>query len=127
MLKGVDLSGFSGTQQYHSWSVLFPHVYLTDGAQYVAEHGGQHGAFWLMDLIASYQPALRRMDFQVWRLEVDTKNACGILFLEDGDDSVLFHKHIHLTDFDIPVISLWVEYGQVANETCRVILLPSEH
>lgn len=37
----------------------------TDGLNYVAETCGAH---WLIDLVASHQPKLRREPFQLWRL-----------------------------------------------------------
>lgn len=47
------LQMFMGTTQYHRYSPsLFPHFLLTDGVHYLAE---SCGAYWLMDLIASYQ------------------------------------------------------------------------
>jgi hypothetical protein len=63
-------------------STLCPHiVLLTDGALYVAEHGGEDGntAYWLMDAIASYQgeAALKRHDFQVWKLVVHPPDEPG--------------------------------------------------
>jgi hypothetical protein len=54
-----DLAGFTGTTKWHRWSPLFPKMVMTDGALYVAENAGKHGAFWLMDAIASYQPGCR--------------------------------------------------------------------
>ena len=70
-----DLAGFFGTEQWTRMPTLCKHfVVLTDGALYVAEHGGENGqsAYWLIDAIASYQgePAFRRQDFQVWTLRV---------------------------------------------------------
>jgi hypothetical protein len=70
-----DLGQFTGTEKWTRYPTLCPHIILlTDGAQYVAEHGGEDGnmAWWLMDAIASYQgeAALKRHDFQVWKLVV---------------------------------------------------------
>ena len=52
------------------WSPLFRQMVLTDGAKFVADNGGAHGAYWLMDAIASHQPkALRNemlRDIQFW-------------------------------------------------------------
>jgi hypothetical protein len=53
MIDKNILAGFGGSEQWHKWSPLFPNVTLTDGAKYIADNGGQSGAYWLMDAIAS--------------------------------------------------------------------------
>lgn len=56
---GLDpevLDTFTGTGSYYNYSPIFRNVVLTDGAKYVADHGGKHGAYWLMDAIASQIP-----------------------------------------------------------------------
>ena len=68
-----DLGYFTGTEKWTRYQGLCPHILLlTDGALYVAEHGGEDGnsAYWLIDAIASYQgeDALKRHTFQVWNL-----------------------------------------------------------
>ena len=68
-----DLGTFTGTEKWTRYLGLCPHIILlTDGALYVAEHGGEDGnsAFWLIDAIASYQgeDALKHHTFQVWKL-----------------------------------------------------------
>ena len=70
-----NLGYFTGTEQWTRYACLCPHiVLLTDGALYVAEHGGEDGnsAYWLIDAIASYQgeAALKHHAFQVWKLSV---------------------------------------------------------
>ena len=60
----ADLNQFTGTTQYfHHWSKEsnIPMVF-----SYVAEAAG---AYWLIDLIASYQPLDAK--FQVWTLHKD--------------------------------------------------------
>ncbi len=77
-----NLGYFTGTEKWTRHRTLCPHiVLLTDGALYVAEHGGENGntAYWLMDAIASYQgeAALKRIDFQVWKLVVHPPDEPG--------------------------------------------------
>ncbi len=55
-LDTVDLAQFTGTEQWHRNSINRTVLY-TDGAQYVAQHGG---AYWLLDEIAlSFSPMIR--------------------------------------------------------------------
>ena len=70
-----NLGYFTGTEQWTRYACLCSHiVLLTDGALYVAEHGGEDGnsAYWLIDAIASYQgeAALKHHAFQVWKLSI---------------------------------------------------------
>jgi hypothetical protein len=70
-----NLGYFTGTEKWTHYPCLCPHiVLLTDGALYVAEHGGEddNSAYWLIDAIASYQGenVLKHHAFQVWKLSV---------------------------------------------------------
>jgi len=64
-----QLNGFSGTESYHRFSVLFPNLVLTDGVKFLAENAS---CYWWLDIIGSYQSlaqkdeSLRRMQF--WSL-----------------------------------------------------------
>jgi uncharacterized protein DUF6876 len=51
-LDATDLAQFTGAEQWYRHSINRKVLY-TDGAQYVAEHGG---AYWLLDEIALIQP-----------------------------------------------------------------------
>src|SRR5271157_1692459 len=97
-----DLGYFTGTEKWTRYQGLCPHILLlTDGALYVAEHGGEDGnsAFWLIDAIASYQgeDALKRHTFQVWKLcilppdpeepDVPPMSVGAVLKSKQGDSS----------------------------------------
>jgi len=111
-----QLGFFTGTTAYH---IHTPHVMLTDGAKYLAEHAQ---AYWLMDAIASYLPALiNREHFVVASLAV--KNQSALLMLTDGNYKELAIQRITYTDFpmsDITLFACWTE-------TCWVLMLPSEY
>lgn len=133
MIDTNILHGFCGTDTYHRWSPLFPHMLLTEGALYVAENGGESGAFWLMDAIASYQPKLRKHadprlhEMQFWKLTVVENGGHKGAVLEcraDSDEKPVVQQHVEFTDFDLPQIELWVG---PADGKCQVILLPSEY
>lgn len=70
-----DLDGFYATGEWHHHRCFarYP-VFLTDGALYLAEHGGAGAttAYWLMDVIASYQgeKQMKRIENpQLWKIE----------------------------------------------------------
>jgi hypothetical protein len=115
-LKAEDLWQFTGTEfWYRHW--FNGNITFTDGAKYVAEHGG---AFWLLDEIVFAQrfiPAVRSESFQVWKLSV-TKQS-GILTCDDGNGNIVHTKEIPFTDFPLEEIKLYF--------TDDVILLPSEY
>ncbi|MCH7559291.1 MAG: hypothetical protein IIB56_17810 [Planctomycetes bacterium] len=62
MLTETDLDQFTGTSQYYTYMAGLK---LTDGVKYMADEAG---AYWLLDIIASYQTdaKIRREPFQVW-------------------------------------------------------------
>ena len=124
-----DLGYFTGTEQWTRYACLCPHiVLLTDGALYIAEHGGEDGnsAYWLIDAIASYQgeAALKHHAFQVWKLSVlppdpeippmsvaavlrskqpadkdRNSHRHAVLTCTNGDEKQLARQEIDLTDF----------------------------
>lgn len=57
-----ELNAFTGTTRYfrHPSGILF-----TEGVNYLAESAG---AYWLIDVVASYQPRVRSERFQLWEL-----------------------------------------------------------
>ncbi len=114
-----NLEQFSGTEAYHRWSVLHPNFVLTDGVYYLAE---QAGAYWLMDVIASYQSRLmHREPFQVWTLIV--RGCKGEIKAEDGNGHTLAHQEVSYTDFPLEQIELYA----IFDGSYLVILLPGEY
>jgi hypothetical protein len=95
-LDPAAMANFTGTEQWFRHS-LARNILYTEGAQYVAETAG---AYWLLDEIAQAQRT-------------------ASLSVEDGNDHVVWAKHISFTDFPEPGIELWFTGG--------VILLPSEY
>jgi hypothetical protein len=131
MIDKNILAGFGGSEQWHKWSPLFPNVTLTDGAKYIADNGGQSGAYWLMDAIASQIEEAKKAnemcaDFQSWELKVNLQEHTAVLTCipDTGMDPVVT-QNFEYTDFDLPELKLWVEPG--GPEDTMVILLPDEH
>lgn len=116
-LKPEDLYQFTGSEFWYRHG-LIRNILLTDGAKYVADHGG---AYWLLDEIALSQrcaKAVMATPFQAWRLAVKPDRT-ATLSCEDGNGKIVFTKAIAFTDFPLPEIEL-----RFANNT---IYLPSEH
>jgi hypothetical protein len=110
----AELSKFTGSETVTRHSLIRRIVY-SEGAQYVADSAG---AYWFIDEIVFGQ-TLRKIqaeEFQVWNLKVTGSKA--VITVEDGNDNVVFIKHIDFTNFPAPGVTLWFE-----NNT---IYLPSE-
>lgn len=89
-----DLAYYTGTEQYHKLTIL-ARFNCTDGIKYVADEAG---AYWLVDAIASYQPKLRALEFQHWKLTL--KDNSAVLTCTDGhSDKPIVKQKIGYTDF----------------------------
>ena len=111
-----QLGFFTGTTAYY---IFTKHVVLTDGAKYLADHAQ---AYWLMDAIASYLPALiKREHFVAASLAV--KNKSGSLWLADGNQKDLAFQHFAYTDFPMSDITLFACWSG----DYWVLRLPSEY
>jgi hypothetical protein len=114
------LDQFIGSDTAYKWSVLAPGCRLTDGTKYLAAAAG---AYWLMDVIASYQRTLQRRHefFQVWRLEKNGSAAVVTCTNEMGDITV--RQEIPFTDFPLDSIKLYATW----TGGYLLIQLPSEY
>ena len=116
-LTSSDLSQFTGSENWYRHG-LNRNVLYTDGAQYLAEHGG---AYWLLDTIAICQQDEKRVageEFQVWKLTVH-EDQTATFVCDDGNDNIVYTQHIEFTDFPLDEVTLYF-----AN---NVIHLPSEY
>jgi hypothetical protein len=116
-LNKSDLAQFTGSETWYRHAINRKVLY-TDGAQYVAEHGG---AYWLLDEIAIIQPYDKRVaaeEFQVWKLTVRPDQS-ATLTCDDGNGKIVFTKKIEYTDFPLDEITFYF--------TDNTILLPSEY
>lgn len=110
------LAHFGGTENYYRHAT--GRLVYTDGVRFLA-HAAR--AYWLIDVIASWQVRAQQdlalRDFQLWEVTVTGSRATVTCSRDAGDEA--FRQEIPFTDFPLPSISLYVEWG--------VLLLPSEH
>jgi len=57
------------------------------------------GAYWLIDLISSYQLKIQNMEFQLWSIEVYKDNTARVVCKEDTDRDEVVEQVIEYTDF----------------------------
>ena len=103
-LNAEDLGQFTGSEQWYRHSLVRSITY-TDGAKYVADHGG---AYWLLDEIAlaqKFSAAVKAEPFQVWKLTVNDRR--GLLTCDDGNDNVVYTKPIPFTDIPLTEIKFY--------------------
>jgi len=106
------LKEYNSTEQYYKYS---GYLVITDGVKAMAE---MFECFWLLDIIASYQPRLKNEEFQVWTLGKN-EDSSAIVLCTDGNNRILKRQKIEWTDFGADEATIWIE--------ANVALLPSEH
>lgn len=116
------LRHFSGSQEYfRHWT---QRLIWTEGVNYLAEAAG---AFWLIDVVASYQGQKRLQPcdgFQFWELAVDLDKKTGVVTCRaDSDTKPLVTQSIEFTDFPLPSVKLYCEHDGEK----WTLLLPDEH
>ena len=114
MVNSEVLNQFRGSEILYDQQLVDGSILtLTEGCHFVRE---TFAAYWLFDLIGSYQYQLLEVPFQVWKLK-KYKDEC-LITCEDGDMNHLISQEIPFTDFPFS-ITIWQIEG-----TC---LLPGEY
>jgi hypothetical protein len=89
---------------------------ISDGVRTLCEH---FECYWFIDIVASYQPALKKEKekFQVWHLQRYDDNS-ALIECSDGGERKLRNQVVDYTDFKPREVTVWVEHN--------LISLPSE-
>ena len=112
----AELAHCTGTENHYQH---LTGMRFTDGIKHMADLAG---AYWLIDLVGSYQPTLTRFPFQVWTLTVEESDGARSARVEAREDTnapLLVTQDIPLTDFPVGTFKLYLSEG--------VLLLPSEY
>lgn len=110
----ADLSAFIGTETWQSHA-LNRNLLLTDGVRYFADEAG---AWWFLDIVATEVFCLH-VAHPFLLITIDVRDGEADIRVSDGNDLVLFERHIHFTDAPD---GLWRFYL-----TDNLLLLPSEY
>jgi len=123
------LQNFTGTEQYHRIG-LSKTVVATDGVAFLAKEAK---AYWLTDIVASYQGSILRSsdpkcamlrEFQVWTLRKNKTGSGAKIVCTDGNtDESIFSQRIEYTDFPMQEVKIWVQ----PQDALMVMMLPSEN
>jgi hypothetical protein len=112
-----NLHSFTGTEGYYKH---MGNTLLTDGTKYLAEEAG---AWWLMDMIASYVHTIK--DRFAIAILTKTENDKALFTLQDDVPANTFYatQAIEYTDFPLDEIKLYV----VSDGKSWVVMLPGEY
>ena len=112
-IKQYKLDQYTGTTQYFKhWTGS---IVYTDGVQYI----GERGAYWIIDLIASYQTRdlLENHPFQAWTVK-RTDDGGFIATGTDGNDNEIIRQEGEFTDLLIDL-----EFFLQADPTFNAVLM----
>ena len=109
----------NGSENFYNSSLPFrgQGFLYTDGVKSMAE---TCGAYWLIDLVVSYQGTreINLQRFQVWELK--RKKDCKFSVLAtDGNDNRIASQQIPFSDFPFDAATLWLVDG--------CLMLPTEY
>lgn len=92
-------------------------ILYTDGVKALTE---ECHAYWLIDLIISYQciKAINLERFQVWELKREQENVFNIV-ATDGNNCKIAKQYIPFSDFPYDLAALWLVNG--------CLMLPKEY
>ena len=121
-----QLAQFTGTEHWYRHALNRNLIY-TDGVKFLAENGGEQGAYWFIDKVACEIALLlksknQRFGFITLCVGLTDKNQAMIL-VTDGNDKQLATYHIHYTDMQL---GNWKFY-LIDDQTHLTLLLPSEY
>lgn len=97
-----DLSGFYGTENYYKnpFGIIY-----TDGIKYLAT---ELGAYWLINLVASYRKKLQKEEFQLWKVSVTDNKVAVITCRRDTGEKPLVTQKVGYTDFPVGDFEFYV-------------------
>ncbi len=121
-----ELAQFTGTEKWYRHA-LNKNLIYTDGVKFLAENGGEQGAYWFIDKVAfEIAPLLKSKKeyFACISLCVGeiNKNQAMVL-VTDGNDKQLAVYHIDYTDMQPGDWKLYL----IDDEMHMTLLLPSEY
>ena len=121
-----ELAQFTGTEKWYRHALNRNLIY-TDGVKFLAENGGEQGAYWFIDKVAfEIAPLLKSKNERFGCInlcvgEIDKYQA--MVLVTDGNDKQLAASHIHYTDMQSGDWKLYL----IDDETHMTLLLPSEY
>ena len=119
-----SLAHFTGSLERYRLTVAGK-VLCTEGVHHLANEAG---CFWLVDVVASHQTkaAVRREEFQLWRIERHGKEGALVTCRRDTNDKPVCRQEIEYTDFPFPEDGSFEFYG-IREGEYLIMLLKSEY
>lgn len=119
-----ELAYFTGTEQWYRNPFNIRMIY-TDGVKFFAENGGEQGAYWFIDVMATEVcPLLDRKKQYFGSVVMRVKDdKTAVIIVTDGNEGQLATYDIEFTDMQR---GEWRFY-LIEEGVHRVMLLPSEY
>ena len=114
----AELGQFTGSQTLFR---NFTGLLYSQGIAHLAERGG---AYWLIDLVGSYQSRLQDVPFQVWRIEVHEDKSALVTMVEDDGEPTKVEKRIAYSDLPLKDFSF---YCCASGDKAMVMMLKGEY
>ena len=109
-----DFAMATGTENYYKHCTG---NHFTDGVKMMAE---KYKAYWLIDVVMSYQYGkIRKVPFQIWEIVTTDSFRATVEMKEDTDQPILVSQKIPYTDFPEGIFKMYY--------IDNVLLLPSEY
>lgn len=109
---------YMGTSNWYRHTIARNLLY-TDSVKDFAE---KYGAYWVVNLVASYMPQLSLIDFTLLTFDVEDSK-CNFTAREDIGRPPLIKQEIAYTDMEVS-IQLYLEKSE---EPYFVLMFPSDH
>ena len=123
MLDLTTLTQFTGTDNYYQSKIS--NLWYSDGARYVFQNAGTHGAYWLLDLIQF--DIIQKKNTKLQEFLVVNVKDIGLITADDGNDNVLYTNQLDYIDWEKGKnIRLYIETAQCGDVQGKLIMLPSE-
>ena len=103
----------TGTEAYYNGFANM--IKFTDGIKIMAD---KFQAYWLIDVVGSYQYKVKGIPFQIWTIK-STGTKAVVEMIEDTGKPVLVKQKIPFTDFPEGILKMYCIDG--------ILLLPSEY
>lgn len=134
MTISQQLAHCSGTEGYHRFNMLFRNVIATDGMMFLAKNGGNNGAFWLLEAIASHLKTNFKLQktqqegLLFWNLTLNKNdNGCVLTCKKDSDQPDLVRQEIKYTDIGTNLGANEIKIWSAPQDKYIVLMLPSEY
>jgi hypothetical protein len=112
----------NGTTHYYKHPFFRDTVYTT-GVKFLADNGGTHGAYWLLDQLLPLCKTHLSPKQPFIAIKVTVADEKAVIAISDGDETIMESVEIEYTDLQEGIYTMFATYEKPYN----VLLLASEY